>query len=182
MERLQEAVAEVAPGHSCLRKIPLTSQPSRTRLPSARMSGERSASEPLGMQVSARYLFRQRRCSLERFSALQASLQTVTTCRPRVYLSMRCGNHTCSTQPATFSASHTSTEPPFKLLKTTVERSWYRCAGWSAKHRIQDQRNVLYRQARRLVQNEGGSIGPDHSQPWRHGGQCSASHDAPIIR
>jgi hypothetical protein len=58
------------------------------------MSGECSASAPLGMQVSARYLFRQRRCSLERFNALQASLQTVTTCRPRVYLSIRCGNHT----------------------------------------------------------------------------------------
>lgn len=107
-------VAEAAPGHSCRRKIPLTSQPSETRLPSARMSGERSASEPLGMQVSARYLFRQRRCSLERFSALQASLQTVTTCRPRVYLSMRCGNHTCATQPASCLASHTSTGSPYQ--------------------------------------------------------------------
>ena len=66
------------------------------------------------MQVSARYLFRQRRCSLERFSALQASLQTVTTCRPRVYLSMRCGNHTCATQPASCLASHTSTGSPYQ--------------------------------------------------------------------
>eukprot|EP01043_Picozoa_sp_COSAG02_P038004 COSAG02_NODE_2897_length_7780_cov_2.267934_7_plen_220_part_00 len=119
-----------APGYNGLRTIPLTSQPSGTRLPSARMSGERSAFGPLGMQVSARYLFRQRRCSLDRFSALQASLQTVTTCRPRVYLSMRCGNHTgalAGRRRIRFSRGAIScTARPAGLFSTSVDPSDHR--------------------------------------------------------